>query len=349
MKILLTGATGFLGKYLVRYLAPQVETLYVLVREKSFKSAQRLFESEKNVICVKGDICLPDLFSDERDRKELQEKVDSIVHAAAYYDLQGTYADTYLKNVVGTQNTLYFASLCSQLKFFHCVSTIAVAGDFKGVFTEDTLEAGQQFYNHYSKTKYDAEILVRNWISKDVQVKIYRPGIIVGESQTGEMERTDGPYYFFKFLKEVKKKHPLALGLMKMLPLPFDPKAQIPLVPVDWVAELMSRGILENKVVESLSCYHLFAQDCPNAKEFIQDTFASFGIRSLAVPLPSNQLNPLLMDKIKLPRELLTYMYSQCVYDQRYFEKDLLSKKTLTYGHFKKSFFEFASRKMRYS
>lgn len=349
MKILLTGATGFLGKYLVKELAPKVETLYVLVRSKSFKAAQRAFKDYKNVEYISGDIRLPDIVDEDKNLKLLREEVDSIVHAAAFYDIQGGYADSFLQNVMGTQNTLYFASSCKNLKFFHYISTIAVSGDFKGVFTEDALECQQNFYNHYSKTKYDAELLVRNWECKRIQKKIYRPGIIVGDSHTGEMGRVDGPYYFFRFLKDLKEKHSSLLSLMKIFPLPFDSKAQIPLIPVDWAAEMIAKGVLKNKIVEDVSSYHLYAHDCPKAIDFIRDSFAAFGIKSVPVALPATQLNPMIMDKVKLPRELLTYMYSRCLYDQKYYDKDLVSSEPRYYSEFKKVFFEYAAKRMKYS
>lgn len=349
MNILLTGATGFLGKYLVKKLAPKVDVLYVLVRSKSFKSAQRAFKEWKNVEFISGDIRLPDIVDEEKNLKLLRENLDAIVHAAAFYDIQGGYADSFLQNVMGTQNTLYFASSCHNLRFFHYVSTVAVSGDFQGVFTEDTLECKQNFYNHYSKTKYDAELLVRNWQAKNVQRKIYRPGIIVGDSENGEMGRVDGPYYFFRFLKELKERNNSLLNLLKFFPLPYDPKAIIPLIPVNWAAEMITKGVLQNKMVEDLSSYHLFAHDCPTVQEFIKETLRAFDIKSHPVPLPQTQLNPYIMDKVKLPRELLTYMYSRCVFDQKYFDKDLAEGEKRYYNDFKDSFFEYAAKRMKYS
>jgi len=349
MKILITGGTGFLGKFLVHELAPKVEKIYILVRSKSLNAARKMFDDFNNVEFIIGNIRLPDLTDDEDQHKMLLENVDTILHAAAFYDIKGSYADSFLQNVMGTQNVLYFASTCKNLKTLHYISTIAVSGDYQGIFTEDMLEAKQSFYNHYSKTKYDAELLVRNWNSNNVQCKIYRPGIIVGHSETGEMEKVDGPYFFFSLLKDIEKSRNPLLSLMKFFPLPYDPKAVIPLIPVDWAAESIAKGVLQNKIIEDISSYHVFAHESPSAQEFINDALRAFGIKTHPIPLPKTRLNPLIMDKVKLPREILSYMYSRTIFDQKYFDKDVLENEKRTYFDFKDSFFEYAAKRMKYS
>ena len=129
------------------------------------------------------------------------------------------------------------------------MSTIAVCGDYQGMLKEDELEVGQSFKNHYEKTKYDSELIVRNWnFPKTVFTRIYRPGILIGEGGQGKEvpNYNDGPYYFFEILSKLKSKKVL-LNTLKYLPLPFDKKSHLPIIPLDTCTEIMANSLLKKQ------------------------------------------------------------------------------------------------------
>ena len=89
---------------------------------------------------------------------------------------------------------------------FHHTSSIAAAGLYQGVFREDMFDEAEGLDDPYLRTKHDSEGLVRK--EKRIKWRIYRPGMVVGHSQTGEMDKIDGPYYFFTFLKRLREMLP---------------------------------------------------------------------------------------------------------------------------------------------
>ena len=114
---------------------------------------------------------------------------------------------------------------------FHHTSSIAAAGLYPGIFREDMFDEAEGLDDPYLRTKHESEGLVRN--ETRIKWRIYRPGMVVGHSQTGEMDKIDGPYYFFTFLKKLRE----------MLP-PWMPTlgiegGRINVVPVDFVVDAM--------------------------------------------------------------------------------------------------------------
>ena len=112
----------------------------------------------------------------------------------------------------------------------HHVSSIAVAGDFHGEYTEDDFDIGQQLPTPYHQTKFEAEMLVRS--TAGLRYRIYRPAVVVGDSRTGEMDKIDGPYYFFGTLAK------LAV-LPRLTPIMLPDTGRTNIVPVDYVADAM--------------------------------------------------------------------------------------------------------------
>ncbi|MBT3585780.1 MAG: NAD-dependent epimerase/dehydratase family protein [Halobacteriovoraceae bacterium] len=344
MKLLVTGGTGYLGQYLVKKLAKDGQKIYVLVRRRSLKKYQKSFAEFENVELVLGDITNPDIFDEESVAEKVKSEIEGIVHAAAFYDLEGDYSRSFLFNVVGTQNVLYFSRQCPELQIFHHISTVAVAGDFAGSLYEEVLECGQSFNNHYAKTKYDSELLVRQW-ETNVKKRIYRLGVLVGDSTNGEIPKVDGPYYFFNLLAKFKKKRNL-ISKLKFLPLPFEGNSVFPMIPVDHAADHIASGVLQSELsLEPFRCYHVISQQCPTVGQFMHDAMDEFGFKVKVLPLPKNALNKLIMQQIGLPKELLSYMYSGCHYDKGQIEKDFPNMSKSLYSEYKRPLFNFATRK----
>jgi len=340
MKILMTGGTGFLGKELVEILAPHCEKLYLLCRRPS-RRLEAEYSKFSSVVLVKGDISSPDIIEDTGLSREIRETVDTIFHGAAYYDIEGPYSSCFMYNVVGTQNVLYLANQCEELKHIHYVSTIAVAGNYSGVFNEDQLNEGQKFNNHYAKTKYDAELMVRSYKFAG-SIQIYRLGILIGNSRSGKMSKVDGPYYFFKLLNKVQKEK-TKINLLKYLPLPYDDKATMPLMPVDNAAEILKEGVLVPKA-DGVNCYHVIAKDPPLVRSFVESSLKTFGLNLALIPLPKSPVYKFILPKIGLPSELLLYMYGACVYDTSALQRDFEKTQISTYGEYSDAFYSYARR-----
>jgi NAD(P)-dependent dehydrogenase (short-subunit alcohol dehydrogenase family)/thioester reductase-like protein len=133
-------------------------------------------------------------------------------------------------NVDGTRHVIEFAN-SHQVGRFHHTSSIAVAGSYKGVFQEDMFDEEQKLPHHYHRTKYESEKLVRDGV--EAKTLIFRPGIVLGHSETGEMDKIDGPYYFFKLLQRMRD------ALPQWFPVAGPEGGQTTMVPVDYVAKAM--------------------------------------------------------------------------------------------------------------
>jgi NAD(P)-dependent dehydrogenase (short-subunit alcohol dehydrogenase family) len=223
-----TGATGFIGRHLVEELLKRDGTVYALVREGSRGRLDALGErlgAGDRLVPVSGDLSKEGL-----GIEGFSEKVDHFFHLAAVYDMESDDDSMRRANVEGTRHVIEFANSIEVGRFHH-TSSIAVAGKFKGLFREDMFDEGQRLPHAYHATKFESEKLVREHIK--APLRVYRPGIVIGHSETGEMDKVDGPYYFFKLLQKLRH------ALPEWFPLagPEGKKANI--VPVDFVAKAM--------------------------------------------------------------------------------------------------------------
>ena len=250
MAYFVTGATGFIGRYLVANLLRRGEPVYVLVRKGSQKKLAALREhwgaDEKQVIAVTGDLSKERMGVADADIRKLKGKVKHLFHLAAIYDLSASAEDQQLANVDGTRNAVRFAEAISA-GCFHHVSSIAAAGLYDGVFREDMFEEAEDLDHPYFRTKHDSEGIVRRECKRPY--RIYRPGFVVGDSKTGFIDKIDGPYYFFKFIQRLRK------ALPQWMPTIGIEGGRINIVPVDYVADAMD--FLAHKKGLDGRCFHL--------------------------------------------------------------------------------------------
>jgi thioester reductase-like protein/NADP-dependent 3-hydroxy acid dehydrogenase YdfG len=230
MRYVVTGGTGFIGRRVVSRLLgerPDAE-VWVVVRRPSLGRFERLAgqwgERAKPVV---GDLAEPDLGLTDEAIAELGN-VEHVVHCAAIYDLTAPEPDQRIANVEGTRAVIELARRLDAT--LHHVSSIAVAGEFRGEYTEDDFDIGQQLPTPYHQTKFEAELLVRE--ATGLRHRIYRPAVVVGDSRTGEMDKIDGPYYFFGVLAK------LAV-LPRFTPIMLPDTGRTNIVPVDYVVDAL--------------------------------------------------------------------------------------------------------------
>ena len=229
-----TGGTGFIGRFLIPKLLDRGGCVYLLVREQSLGKVEQLRAlwgvGESQLVAVTGDLARPRLGVARGTQAALKGRVDHFVHLAAIYDIGADMASQVEANVGGTRRALACAKAIAA-GCFHHVSSIAAAGLYKGTFTEDMFEEATGLDNPYYRTKHDAEALVRR--ETGIRWRIYRPGVVVGHSATGEMDKVDGPYYFFPAIRQVSNALPgwlRAIGVRG---------GSINIVPVDFVVDAM--------------------------------------------------------------------------------------------------------------
>jgi len=350
MNFLITGGTGFVGTELVEKLLALDHHVYLISRPKTMARAHKKWGEQANCHLLEGDLTQAKVilqkFKDEKELAQILDKIDAVVHLAANYDLAAPYADCFLHNVVATQNILYLASSCKKLSSFHHISTIAISGNYQGNFKEEDLDLGQKFSNHYASTKFDAEVMLRSWkFERAVKVRVYRPGIIVGDSLKGKFKKIDGPYYFLKFLDGLKTKRFL-INALKYLPLPIDPKADFPIVPVDWAVQCLTDSLLGDTGEELFKTYHLTLDHSPTVGTFIQDSFDAFGFNVSIVGLPESKINTFIIEKLGLPKELLDYVYNGASFKNINYLEDFPQHKDFNYNMFKQALFAGAQKKL---
>ena len=269
MSYFVTGATGFIGRHLVSNLLKRKGTVHVLVRKGSSKKLEAIGKKMgwdmTRVIAVNGDMTAATCGVSAAQLRTLSGTVKHLFHLAAIYDLTASAESQRKANIDGTRNALDLAAAI-QAGCFHHASSIAAAGLYTGVFREDMFDEAEGLDDPYLRTKHEAEGLVRK--EKRIKWRIYRPGMVVGHSQTGEMDKIDGPYYFFTFLKKLRQ----------MLP-PWMPTlgiegGRINVVPVDFVVDAMDH--IAHKSRLDGHCFHL-TDPQPQRVGEVLNTFARAG------------------------------------------------------------------------
>ncbi|MBO8172857.1 MAG: SDR family oxidoreductase [Bacillaceae bacterium] len=232
-----TGFPGFIAGCLIKKLVEQDAgaQFELLIHPSQMDKARRDVEwltnhgygSEHQYVLIAGDITRPNLGIDSREQTELEQRVTHVFHLAAIYDLAVPEDRAYRVNILGTKHVNEWVLSLKKLQRYVYFSTAYVAGTRPGTILETELDKGQSFKNHYESTKFEAERLVQR-VMERVPTTIIRPGIVVGDSTTGETVKFDGPYFIMRFLDRIRK-----------FPIPRIGRGAVPinLVPVDYIVD----------------------------------------------------------------------------------------------------------------
>jgi thioester reductase-like protein len=266
--IFLTGVTGLVGSYLTKILLEEGNKVYVLARDKGNKSAfqrvkdvlnfwdKRVFKKYRNnLIVLKGDITKKDLGLKKKNKAILKNKIEEIFHSAAFTNVNLSLNKIRKVIVEGTRNILELALQCKNLRKVNHISTAFVCGDYKGVFKETDLDVGQNFNSTYEQSNFEAEKLVHKYRKKRLWIDIYRPSIIIGDSQRGKILQFRNIYHLASFCyAQIFDKLPLA-------------NVYINVVPVDFCCKALY--ILSQSSEDKNKTYHIFPKSSIFAKSLL--------------------------------------------------------------------------------
>jgi thioester reductase-like protein len=219
--VLLTGATGFVGREILDRLLSRGRRVYALVRAEDDAAAAGRLCRHANLTAVAGDIEEPGLGLSSN----LSEEITTVVHCAASVSFDLSLEDSRRVNVTGTRNVVELAQRCPGLERLSYISTAYVAGEPRRLFEEDQLDVGQSFRNPYEQSKFEAERMVREEAG-GMPLQILRPSIVVGDSRTGRTSSFNVLY------------GPLRAFARGAIPaIPARRSSPVDIVPVDYVAD----------------------------------------------------------------------------------------------------------------
>ena len=323
---LVTGSTGFLGGAITRRLLVSGYRLKLLIRKRDNDTSPNSFGREStvkelilgnqleeylpeqgsmtvsrtgsdeslydlflsNVEIFEGDITSRDLGLEEEDYKRLCCEVDEVFHCAAATHFESQRADELVTvNVKGTSNMLQFADSGKQ-KRFHYVSTAYVAGKQNDIVYENELVDEEPIFNNeYERSKFIAEqVVIKYAKSNEIPYTIYRPSIIVGESETGATCKFDNLYTFMKVLFNIRNafsNHKSENLNDITVRVPGIPDALINLVPVDYVADAIVAILKARESINKI--FHITNPDPPKLCELRDLLMPVLGIEGINVKI----------------------------------------------------------------
>ena len=331
MQYFVTGATGFIGKRLVKKLLERKgAVVHFLLRKESEAKVAALREywgvSAARAVPVFGDLKAKKLGVSADEIRRLKGQIDHFHHLAAVYDLGADEESQIAVNIEGTRNTVEFAKAIDAGHFHH-VSSIAAAGLYEGVFREGMFEEAENTDHPYFMTKHESEKIVR----KECKVPwtVYRPAMVVGDSTTGEMDKVDGPYYFFKLIQRTRQLLPPWMPMVGL------EGGRVNIVPVDFVVNCLDH--VSHKAGIAKKCFHLVdsegyrvgdvldifskAAHAPKMNLFVNAALLGFIPRSVTKTLmsiaPVRRVKAAVMKDLGLPEDMLTFVNYPTRFDRR--------------------------------
>jgi thioester reductase-like protein len=331
--LFLTGFPGFIGRRLTKALlnADPDARIVALIEEKQLDRARECAQAiaPDRIELLTGDISRQGLGLEDGRREQLQREVVQVFHLAAIYNLAVPLDLAERVNVAGTGNVLEFCAGCQQLERLNYVSTAYVAGDRTGVVYEHELVVGQGFKNHYESTKFQAEVWVQTRM-RDIPTTIYRPAIVVGDSQSGETEKFDGPYYMLRTIARATER-PGPIPQLGSEDSPFN------VVPVDFIVAAIVAASGDDEARGEV--LHLVDPDPISAAELGRVLAKEYAGKEPTLRVPRSVLEQSLrFKKVRdyfsgAPRESIIYLNHPVKFDTRK-AAELLARHGMRVPHF---------------
>lgn len=331
MQYFVTGATGFIGKRLVKKLLERKgAVVHFLIRKESADKVADLRSfwgvGPARAVPVFGDLTAKKLGVAADDVKKLKGQIDHFYHLAAVYDLAADEETQVAVNIEGTRNTVDLAKVIDAGHLHH-VSSIAAAGLYEGVFREDMFDEAEGLDHPYFQTKHESEKIVRH--DCKVPWTVYRPAMVVGDSQTGEMDKIDGPYYFFKLIQRLRQLLPPWMPTVGL------EGGRVNIVPVDFVVNALN--VISHQKDIGKKCFHLVdpvgyrvgdvldifsrAAHAPRMNLFVNAALLGFIPKSVKKSLmalaPVRRVRNAVMKDLGLPEDMLTFVNYPTRFDCR--------------------------------
>jgi len=281
--IFLTGATGLVGGHLLARMLHQDKTarIVALVRSDSENHARQRLENAvkrlglelsdedfERIQLVVGDITEDKLGISTEEYDELARQVTHVIHSAASVEFTLSLEEVRKVNTEGTKTIMAFAkranamgSLCKVAY----ISTAYVSGMQTGRILEDSDHEPTEFSNTYERAKYEADSYVRSLMA-ELPIMVFRPSIIVGDSQNGRTSRFNVLYPMTRLLCK---------GDLRFIPGSADTKLDV--VPVDFVADAIHHIFFRTDGVGKV--YNLTSgADAPTLREVTEEALSQFRI-----------------------------------------------------------------------
>ncbi|MBK8285091.1 MAG: SDR family oxidoreductase [Ahniella sp.] len=340
MTYFVTGATGFLGRHLLEKLLKRRGKIFALVRKESLPKLEAIMErlnvTKAEIVPIIGDLTKPKLGVTAAAQKQLTGKVKMFFHLAAVYDVEADDDMNEAVNVGGTKHAIELAHAIKAASFQH-VSSIAAAGKYPGVFKEDMFSEAEGLKHPYYRTKHESEGLVRK--NCKMPFRIYRPSLVIGSSKTGEIDKIDGPYFFFRLIKKIRSTLP------QWMPTIGIEGARVNVVPVDYVVDALD--YIAHKAGLDGGCFHLVDPEPLRAGELL-NTFSRAAnapqmtmridartigfippmVRAAVMNLPPvKRFSTQLLRDLGIPKHALEYLSNPTRFDNRETERALRGSK----------------------
>ncbi|MBK1683296.1 SDR family oxidoreductase [Rhodoferax fermentans] len=331
MRYFVTGATGLIGKRLVKKLLQRKgSVVYFLIRQASADKVVALREfcgvSAARLVPMWGDLTAKKLGLSGADIQQLKGQIDHVFHLAAVYDLEADADSQVAVNIDGTRNVVALAKAIDAGHFHH-VSSIAAAGLYEGMFREDMFAEAENYEHPYFMSKHESEKIVRQECK--LPWSVYRPAMVVGDSSTGEMDKIDGPYYFFKLIQRMRQLLPPWMPTIGL------EGGRINIVPVDFVVDALATISHQKEITHK--CYHLVdpvgyrvgdvldifsrAAHAPKMSLFVNAALLGFIPRSVTKGLmalaPVRRVRNAIMSDLGLPEDMLSFVNYPTRFDCR--------------------------------
>ncbi|WP_458118708.1 non-ribosomal peptide synthetase family protein [Paenibacillus sp. Z6-24] len=285
--ILITGATGYVGIYLLRQLLQStLSTIYVLVRGQTKEQSDTRLEEvwkfyfknsfeeawRQRIIVIPGDVSQPLFDLSEAVYNNLAHKCDCIIHSAALVKHYGHYKEFYDTNIRGTRHIIDFAQLGIKKDISHISTTTIADGDIHGVdrilYTEYDMDQGQKSNSYYSQTKLEAEKMIWAASQNDPSlcVKIFRLGNVSFEYDTGHFQKNIDDNAVCNMLKSYM--------LLKVFPALTEPLLNFSYVDqlADSIIMLFNREALTNEIFHMYNPYQLSIKEIGNMFQQLDHT-----------------------------------------------------------------------------